>query len=231
MRKNPWLENSIKNLIPLSKANEFKEALKEWEFSGNVIDHEYSTETCELCEHEDLRYHYEIKNPLKQNDLWVGSSCILRFQEIIVYDDKGIQLTDESQRRRELEKVLKEKQLDLALQPLRILWKKDEKYRKHIEKNVSHLKEKGAFLPKGLAILCARMMNYDIEYKTSMFPVYLRTKESKEQLVELEDKLLEHVIKCMSPQQRKRVEQQFPFLEFLPPLSSVTQNLKIPNRQ
>jgi len=204
MRKNPWLKNSIKNLVPLSKADEFKEALKEWEFSGNVIDHEEPNETCELCEHEKLRYHYEIVNSLESSHLWVGSSCILRFQEIMVYGEDGALLTTESQRRSELDKALKEKQVDLALQPLRELWKNDREYRKYIEKNVSHLKEKDAFLPKGLAILCAQMKNYEIEYKASMFPVYLRTKESKAQLAALEGELLEHVIECMSPQQRKR---------------------------
>lgn len=190
--------------MPLSKADEFKEALKEWEFSGNVIDHEEANETCELCEHEKLRYHYEIQNSLKSSHLWVGSSCILRFQEIMVYDDDGVLLTSESQRRSELDKALKEKQIDLALQPLRALWRVDREHREYIERNVHQFKQKDAFLPKGLAILCARMKNYNIEYKSSMFPVYLRSKESKAQFSELQGELLKNVIECMSPQQRKR---------------------------
>ncbi|MDM8566036.1 hypothetical protein QUF74_10330 [Candidatus Halobeggiatoa sp. HSG11] len=203
MHKNPWLENSANNIIPLSKADDFKNALKEWEFTGNVIDHEEPTEICELCEHEELRYHYEIENIHNENHLWVGSSCILRFDDIIIYDFEGIQLVDKTERKRELDKALKEKQIDLVLKSLRKLWQKDKEYRKYIEKNVEHLEQKNAFLPKGLAIMCARMKTYKIEFKYSMFPVYLRTDESKEQLYDLEPNLLQHVIKCMSSEQRK----------------------------
>lgn len=204
MRKNPWLGNSIKNLIPLSSSEEFKEALKEWDFSGEVIDHGKPIETCELCEHEELRYHYEIENTEKSNRLWVGSSCILRFQEINVYDDDGIQLTGQAQRKRALDKALNEKRIDLALQPLRTLWRKDKNYRSYIERNVAHFKRKEAFEPKGLSVLCARMKIYGIEYDPKLFPVYLRSIKSKYELNALEGELLEWVRKCMSPQQIKR---------------------------
>lgn len=204
MRKNPWLENSKKNLLPLSESGDFKNAQKEWEFSGDVIDYGAPEETCELCEHEKLRYHYEIKNNVKSSHLWVGSSCILRFQDIVVYNEDGVQLTEEYLRRQELEKALREKQVDLALQPLRKLWKDDRNYRNYIESNVDHFKEKGAFLPQGLSILCARMKSYRINYKTSMFPVYLRTIDSKVELSSLKGDLLENVKECLSSQQRKR---------------------------
>ena len=58
MGKNYWLEKSKENLVPMSLASEFKKALTEWFFTGDVIDHNEANETCELCEHEDLRYHY-----------------------------------------------------------------------------------------------------------------------------------------------------------------------------
>ncbi|MDP2714439.1 hypothetical protein [Rheinheimera sp.] len=204
MRKNPWMENSIKNLIPLSAANDFKEALKEWEFTGEVIDHQIADETCELCEHEELRYHFEIINYLKLNHLWVGSSCILRFQEIVVYDESGMQLTDARTRKRELDRALKDKQVDIALQPLRILWKIDREYRKYIEMSVSHFKSKGAFTPQNLVVLCEKMHKNDIKYQPSMFPVYLRTRECKAYLRTLKDDQLNYVLQCMSSQQRER---------------------------
>ena len=82
MRVNPWLKKSEQNLIPLSISNDFSGALKEWFFTGDVEDHLGELVECEMCEHPELRYHFEIKNRLKENVLWVGSSCIERFQEI-----------------------------------------------------------------------------------------------------------------------------------------------------
>lgn len=204
MRKNPWMENSIENLIPLSEATDFKQALKEWEFTGEVIDYEVAEETCELCEHEKLRYHFEIKNTYRDNRLWVGSSCIMRFEDIAIYDNTGVSITDNAQRKQELEKALKEKQIHIGLQPLRELWKKDIDYRNYIHSNVEHFKSKGGYLPFGLAILCARMKSNGIEFKPSMFPVYLRTNESKNQLSQLNNDLLENVKLCMSKEQRAK---------------------------
>ena len=66
MRTNPWLEKSKLNLIPLSLADEFVEALKEWAFTGEVQDYGDASEDCELCEHSELRYHFEIKNEIKK---------------------------------------------------------------------------------------------------------------------------------------------------------------------
>jgi len=90
---NVWLKNSIKNLLPLSEEKEdFKLAVKEWYFTGNIIDHEQPIESCRLCEHEDLRYHYEISNALL-NVLWVGSKCIEKF-DITVYDSQGNEISE-----------------------------------------------------------------------------------------------------------------------------------------
>ncbi len=39
----------------------------------HTIDHEEPVETCQLCEHEQLRYHFEIKNAITNKALLVGS--------------------------------------------------------------------------------------------------------------------------------------------------------------
>jgi hypothetical protein len=61
------------NILPLSVGSSLPEAFEEWSFTENTIDHEEPIETCELCDQEELRYHFEIKNTLTKNILWVGS--------------------------------------------------------------------------------------------------------------------------------------------------------------
>ncbi len=68
------------NILPLSISNTLPEAFKEWYFTENVEDHEDANQDCGLCNHEELRYLFEIKNQQTQHTLWVGSSCILKFQ-------------------------------------------------------------------------------------------------------------------------------------------------------
>ncbi len=70
-----WADTSEKNLFPFSKEKvDFERALREWEHSGVVIDHFYPIESCQLCEHANLRYHFEIINRETQITMQVGSS-------------------------------------------------------------------------------------------------------------------------------------------------------------
>ena len=73
-----WRNKAIINLLKKRKENkDHAIAAKEWEFTGTVIDHLTSDNRCQLCEGENLRYHFEIKNKIKQESLLlVGSSCI-----------------------------------------------------------------------------------------------------------------------------------------------------------
>jgi hypothetical protein len=67
------------NILPLSVGGTLPEAFEEWSFTERTVDHEEAIETCQLCEHEDLRYHFEVKNALTYKTLWVGSQCIMKF--------------------------------------------------------------------------------------------------------------------------------------------------------
>ena len=66
-------------ILPLSVGGTLPEAFEEWSFTERTEDHEQPIETCELCEQEALRYHFEIRNSLTNKTLWVGSQCILKF--------------------------------------------------------------------------------------------------------------------------------------------------------
>ena len=85
------------NIFPLSIAGTLPEAFTEWYFTEwyfteHTIDHEIAEEDCELCNHQELRYHFEIKNQHTSHTLMVGSSCILKFQ-LQVFDN-GILLDE-----------------------------------------------------------------------------------------------------------------------------------------
>ena len=67
------------NILPLSISGELSEVFKEWFFTEITEDHEDIIENCQLCNQEQLRYHFEIKNKYTQETLMVGSSCILKF--------------------------------------------------------------------------------------------------------------------------------------------------------
>ena len=74
-----WAERATANLIHLSRANNLASAMREWSTTGGYDDTHNVEEVCELCEHEGLRYQYEIENLYTGHSLWVGSTCITKF--------------------------------------------------------------------------------------------------------------------------------------------------------
>lgn len=74
-----WAEKAAANMLHLSKANTLAEAMREWSTTGAYEDTHGIQEVCELCEHEGLRYQYEVENSKTGHTLWVGSTCITRF--------------------------------------------------------------------------------------------------------------------------------------------------------
>ena len=68
------------NILPLSVGDTLPEVFTEWLFTERAYDYGKPTKTCELCEQESLRYHFEIRNRFTQKTLWVGSHCILKYQ-------------------------------------------------------------------------------------------------------------------------------------------------------
>ncbi|WP_375185436.1 hypothetical protein [Pseudoalteromonas sp.] len=207
MRTNPWLEKSKLNLIPLSLANEFKEALKEWTFTGEVQDYGDASVECELCEHPELRYHFEIKNEIKESTLWVGSSCILRFQEIGVFDEDGNRLIDKSSRSKELNRQLKKALEDKMLEPLRKLWKVFDKHsdeRQFIERAVRNYKLQSAFSPIELLKLFKLLQSLKINYDPKNYKVSLRSDDNKYSIYSIKNEDLELIKPCFTNEQVKK---------------------------
>ncbi|MBB1302798.1 hypothetical protein H5183_15745 [Pseudoalteromonas sp. SR44-8] len=207
MRTNPWLEKSKLNLIPLSLADEFIEALKEWTFTGEVQDYGDATEDCELCEHPELRYHFEIQNEIKKSSLWVGSSCILRFQEIGVFDEDGNRLIDKSSRSKELNRMLKKALEDKMLAPLRKLWKardRNSDERLFIERAVRNYKLQSAFTPIELLNLFKFLDSSNISYDPKNYKISLRSDDNKYSIYSMSNDDLQLIRPCFTNEQMKK---------------------------
>lgn len=203
MGTNHWLENAKKSLLPLSESQEFRQALKEWKITGDFIDNEQPVEICELCAHPDVRYQYQISNARNSNTLSVGSSCVLRFTEINIYDADGKLLTEYYERKKYLDDIVKQNQKELILNPLRKLWRIDKQYRKYIEATVQWYKVKSGFAPKNIAILFARMRKFNIEYNPRIYPISLRSDSYRIQFYNLDKHLLELVKESLSTYQQR----------------------------
>lgn len=95
-----WLTRIKNNIFPLSyERKDIRKALKEWEYYGEMYDTEDTSEDCQLCDHPNIRYQFEITNIINGNILLIGSECILRFG-IGVVDDEGKILNSEDAKRK-----------------------------------------------------------------------------------------------------------------------------------
>lgn len=74
-----WAEKAAANMLHLSREKTLATAMREWSTTGGYEDSHSIDEVCELCEHEGLRYQYEIENSQTGHTLWVGSTCITKF--------------------------------------------------------------------------------------------------------------------------------------------------------
>lgn len=89
---NNWSERAAENMIRLSQSPSLAAAMREWGTTGGYEDTHSIAEVCELCEHEGLRYQYEIENRITRYVLWVGSTCITKFVPLF---EGGIEVTGE----------------------------------------------------------------------------------------------------------------------------------------
>lgn len=204
---NFWVKNSIKNLLPLSEEkNDFKLALQEWFFSGEIIDYGDSRENCQLCEKDELRYHFEIKNKLN-NSLWVGSSCIEKF-DITIYDDYGIEVTEN--KNAYLQNQARIKHVKNVFSALLKTGSKGQTSGKPNKELDNHCVNKFNLEGK----LDARMLNYlfkrfdeeGIFYEKRFFKISLKSEESKEKLLKLSLEQFDRIKKALTIPQRKFYE-------------------------
>jgi hypothetical protein len=200
-----WSETSIENLLVNSHAQDnFQIALKEWYYTGYLEDLLDQRETCQLCAQPNLRYHFEIRNRVTGSILWVGSSCIEKF-EITVYDESGHELIGD-ERTKLLESDRKKKQTEMALEPLRRLWQKEGVEHETIKNYVDAFKKRNGFVPQHLLWLFREMKRQNISYVPELYKVTLRSEADRDSLYKMSDDERGVIWFSLSIQQQKRYE-------------------------
>ncbi len=198
MSNKSYLAKVAANILPLSDADEVSQALKEWYFTDGIHDHEVATETCELCDHEDIRYHFQIKNKHTDNILWVGSSCILRFG-IAVYEDKI--LLDDLQAKKKLNQLTRQMQYDSCIRALDKLAKTEKN--DILSNALKYYKTHDYLSPKYAAVIFWRLNVNKIDYHPSFFKVGLRRDKHKSDLRKMETRKVHAIWGALTAAQRK----------------------------
>jgi len=199
---------AVSNILSLSKnATDFSLAIKEWQFSGVMVDHLEATEICELCEKKGLRYHFEIKNMINGNKLNVGSHCIEKF-DIAVIDELGVQV--EKSKSRYLMKLLKDKVITEKL-----TWLvdngssgeiRDYTFRELDEHVLGEYNKYKSFRPKELNYLFKRLDSNEIQYTPSFFKVDLAQAYFHE-LIQLSDNQFNRIKGALTPTQLRKYKE------------------------
>jgi len=186
------------NILPLSMAGTLPEAFQEWYFTDNIEDHETADEDCELCDHEQLRYHFEIKNRNTNRVLWVGSSCILKFQ-VQVFENGA--LLDSKSSKKKLNDIKIQMRLDSCIKALRNLAAKESN---DILSNALAFYLKNKYLTPKLAFVVFWKLNSNkIDHSPSFFKVSLKRDKYKRDLAQMEPDRVHVIWGALTSSQRQ----------------------------
>jgi len=198
-----WTERVKNNIFPVSEEkNNVRRALDEWVYKGNMYDVETPDEVCELCDHPNIRYQFEIINIHNQNTLQIGSECVNKF-EISVLDQSGKKLTNKDAKKKvnqDRNKLVTDAKKRDLINSLVQLSKVDEDF--DIENFIKYFKENSAFTPKQLTILIWRLEKYKIKFKKSHFKMTIKRNKDKQQLFDMEDWKVKTIWDCLSSSQK-----------------------------
>jgi hypothetical protein len=170
-----YSEKCKDNLLKYSlEKNNYEAALTEWYFNDEVIDNNSlenngSGPSCELCEHEDLRWQFIIYNVNNKNQLKVGSSCIKQF-DIALIKNNGVKIFGKD-RNSEVNKLIALQRINasnkLTFQAMNDLCKVN----RNIEQNKmfidcwTQLKVNGTLEPNSALFLIYNFIKYNINYE------------------------------------------------------------------
>ncbi|WP_165856041.1 hypothetical protein [Marinobacter sp. JSM 1782161] len=188
----------VDNILPLSLAGTLPEAFKEWYFTENMEDHEIAEEDCELCNQEQLRYHFEIKNRHTNHRMWVRSTCILKFQVQVF--DKGA-LLDAKGSAKKLEKLKETMRLESCIKALRKLATSEDN---DILSNALDFYLRNKYLtPKFAFVVFWRLNSNKIDHSPSFFKVSLKKDKYKRDLAQMPLDRVRMIWPALSSSQRK----------------------------
>ena len=199
-----WAERAAANLLPLSKVkSDLARALHEWRYTGSFNDLEAPVETCQLCDHPDIRYQFEIRNLITGASLLIGSECINRFG-ISATDDEGNTLDREDSRKKvshDRRHLVEEGRKRRVISALVALAHVDKEF--NILSFIEYLQDRGAFTPKQLSTILWRLSKHGIGYNPRDFKITIKRNREKAQLEDMENWERRRLEACLSDSQRK----------------------------
>lgn len=186
------------SILPLSVGDTLPKAFEEWSVTEQVIDHETPQETCELCGQESLRYHFEIRNTLNRNTLWVGSQCILRFGLSVFENGRVLSPKDA---KKKINRIMDQMRQDACI---RALEKVAEAENNDILTNALKYFKKNKYLsPKQAFVVLWRLNRHRIDHSPSFFKIDLKHDKFKAQLLEMELGRVHVIWPALSSSQRE----------------------------
>ncbi len=208
-----WAQRAARNIHPLSREkSDLAAALREWRYEGGFHDLEAPEADCELCDHPDIRYQFEIRNRFTDARLQIGSECINRFG-ISATGDDGEDLDAVGTRKvvsRDRRTLVEEARKKRVITALVALSQADPEFR--ILSFIDYLQDRGAFTPKQLAVLLWRLEKLRVGFDVRDFKLTIRRDREKVQLLEMSDWQIERLLPAMSPSQRQYLaEARSPF--------------------
>ncbi|MHB0865768.1 MAG: hypothetical protein ACYC1Y_02615 [Minisyncoccota bacterium] len=200
-----WPSGVSDNLLPLSREqHNLNVALTEWEYRGNLYDTESPSEICQLCNHPEIRYQFEIVNKYTESSLLVGSECIKKFDNISVLDEDGIPLEKSFAKKkldRDRRKLITSAQTKSLINSLIELGRKDQDF--DISSFEQDYKERGFFTPRQLALLVWRLDKHKVPFKKSYFNTQIKRTKDKDALLGLKDFQKKNIWECLSDSQKE----------------------------
>ncbi len=186
------------NILPLSIAGSLPEVFKEWFFTEKTKDHEQAIEDCELCDQEQLRYHFEIENRDTKKRLWIGSSCILKFKVAVFENGR---LLDEKRTEKKLNALMKKMRLESCIKALEKLSASESN---DILKNALDYYSKNKYLtPKFAFVVFWRLKVNKIDHHPTFFKVSLKRDSFKQDLAQMPTDRVHMIWPALSSSQRK----------------------------
>jgi hypothetical protein len=199
-----WASRAAKNLLPLSREkSDLAAALKEWRYEGGFHDLESTDADCELCDHPDIRYQFEIRNLHTDSRLQIGSECINRFG-ISATGEDGSDLDADGTRKnvsRDRQSLIEEARKKRVITALVALSQADAEF--PILSFIDYVQDRGAFTPKQLSTLFWRFEKARVPYSPRDFKLTIRRQREKDQLLAMAEWQIAKLMLAMSASQRQ----------------------------
>jgi hypothetical protein len=190
------------NILPLSVAKTLLEALKEWAVNNILIDHGEADEQCQMCEQENLRYHFGITNTLTQNQLLIGSKCILKFG-IAMHDENGRTLSPADTEKR-LNALMRQMRYESCVKALRTVAQAESNA--ILTGALDYLAEHGNLSPKLAFVVLWRLKKHRIDHSPEFFKVALRRDKHKADIRAMQLDRVHLIWPALTTSQRKLVQ-------------------------